>query len=188
VLQIGDSAPTFSRLPVFGMPIDTQALLRHRTLAVVFFRYAGSAHTRRTALELHEVFAELDQNDVSLVGVTEGSGKTVRDFVPRYHLLYPVIHDEDEALYRAFQVEKDRGFLRTLLALRPSIVTNYARSLTSGHGALDGPLNRAPAAIVVAPGNRVAWTWYGRSALDLLDVGAMAKAALATRTGLSEGA
>lgn len=168
----------FVRKPVFGMPIDSAEVTRSSPMALVFLRYAGSAHTRRTAVDLHAVWADLDHQDVRLVVVTEGSVKAVNDFVPRYHLLYPVLHDATGELYDAYQVPRDRAYVKTLLALRPWIVRDYVSSLSAGHGSFDGPFDRMPAAFVIAPGGALSWTWYGRSPMDQLDVHAFADAAL----------
>lgn len=167
--------PHFVRQPVFGVPVDTAAITATRPLVLVFLRHAGSAHARALALAVNEIWPTLDEQDVGLVGVTEGALVDARDMVPRLHLLYPVIHD-DGGLYDAFGVGRDRGLLRTLL--RPSGLVHYPTVLKAGRGGLSGPLTRCAAVRIVARGGELAWSWDGRAITDLPDLDEVVRIAL----------
>lgn len=177
---VGEPAPSFIRHPIFGLEIDTASIVRDTALAVVFFRYSGSASARRTAMELHEVWPDLDLHDVGLVGVMEGKLDNLRDFVPRYHIKYPVVHDPEGELYDQWGVQRDTALRRSLPSLlSPSTLREYADTLQAGRGLIDGPFDRLPAAVVVAPGGKVAWRWDAASIADRLDVHELAEQALA---------
>jgi peroxiredoxin len=177
--QLGECIPHFTRQPVFGEEIDTASVSRARAIALVFLRHAGSAITRRTCMDLHLIVPELDLADVLLVALMEGDGEAVRDFVPRYHLKYPVVHDETGELFEAFSVGRDRMLRRTLLGLRPSMLRSYAEALQSGRGLNQGPIDRLGAALVVGVGGTVAWRWDAERTTDMLDVEQLRAAALA---------
>jgi peroxiredoxin len=183
-VDVGDRAPSFVRRPIFGLDVDSEAIVRETALAVVFLRYSAGATCRRTALELHEIWPELDLAGAALVAVTEGDLVKARDFVPRYHIRYPVLHDADGALYEEWGVERDRGFKRSLGALvSPGSWSDYAETVQVGRGLFDGPLDRLPAAFVVAPGGTIAWRWDARTVFDRVDVQALGQATLAQVRG-----
>ncbi len=122
------------------------------------------------ALELHQILPELGQKDIMLVGVVEGKRRAVYDFVPRFHILYPIIHDEKNELYDLYEVGKDRFLMKTLLELRPATVRMYLDNLKAGHGIPQRPMNRLPAAFVLAPGGTISWRWDATHTTDLIDV------------------
>ena len=177
MLSPGTHAPAFVRPPICGLPFDSEALLGSNAIALVFLRYAGSSQTRTTAIELNTIFPDLDQADVKLVAVIDGGSIAVRDLVPRFHLLYPVLHDEAGELYGAFDVGHDRAFLRTLT--NPAAARRYFSGFGAGHGWMDGALSRLQAAVIIGRGGEVRWSWQGRGVLDRLDVDGFAREALA---------
>jgi peroxiredoxin len=168
VLDVGSPAPRVQRRPVSGPVVDSEEVLRQRPIALVFLRYAGSAHTRAVAKELDAAWDQLDP-DVLLVGVVEGSERAARDVVPRLHLRFPVLHDADGTLYSAYQVGSGLPSLGGLLA--------YPETLRAGHGWPEGPFDRAMAAFVLGKGGAVAWAWYGRRSTDRPDVGELVRQA-----------
>jgi peroxiredoxin len=167
-LLIGELAPTFVRRPVFGLEIDTGAITTARPLALVFLRHAGSPVARETAMKLNTAWPEIERLGVSLLAVTEGSSRSVRDFVPRFHLLFPVVHDDTGTLYSGFGVGLDRGLFGTL-SCAPASVTRYLRACRATHGAFEGPRTRLQAAFVIAKGGRIAWSWHARTTADIVE-------------------
>lgn len=175
---VGDTAPTFVRRPVFGADIDTESICRDQALALVFLRHPGSAVTRHVALSLHQIWPDLDVADVALVAVIEGDLAAIRDFVPRYHIKYPVVAD-DGGLYESFGVPRDGMLRKTLLSLRPDSIRGYVECLQAGRGLIHGPYDRLMSAVVVAPGGQVAWRWDASSLFERLDVDEFRAQALA---------
>jgi peroxiredoxin len=177
MVAVGSPAPGFVRPPVCGKIVDLGAITADRPLLLVFFRYSGSPQTRRDAVALNATFQELDLRGVAMAGVIEGSGIAVRDFVPRFKILYPMVHDEDGSLHAAFEVGRDRGLVRTLL--RPDGLRRWSQALQFGHGWPEGPVDRRSAAVVIGKGGTVVWTWEGKAVTDTIDPDALREAAIA---------
>lgn len=179
-LAPGDSAPTFVHKPVFGRPLDLAQLTARRPLVLVFLRYIGAHGARATALELLSRFDELDIANVAVAAVTEGSLVELRDFVPRHHVRYPVLHDAEGALYDAFGVGLDpHPVLGAMRQLTPGSLRRVAQSLPAGHGRPDGASwARLPAAFVLDRGPVVRWAWYAESLADEVPVDTLVLSAL----------
>lgn len=174
-MPVGDLAPTFVRAPVFGLEVDSAALAAAGGLALVFLRYPGSAFTRQTALALDTIVEDLEMQDRALVAVIRGSERNVYDFVPRYQLRFPVVHDPEGELYARFGVGVDTGLVRSIAGLRPASLQVL---LHAGQGRPEGPIGQRPAAVVIGRDGRIRWEWRPASAFAVLDVERLAQAAL----------
>ena len=164
-------APTLEERPVFGTHFSSKTAQQHGPLVVLFARHPGSAVTRTALFALSEQFAALDEAEVSAVAILEGSLQVVRDFIPRYQLLFPVLHDPEGALYTAFGVptaswlRPPRSVARAAGALRTG---RRALTLAGGHVAAGFVLDR----------DHIVEEWVGRSPLDPPPVDALCSAAL----------
>lgn len=150
-------APPLRAQPVFGLDVDLAAWSARGPVVLVFTRYLGSPHARATLFALNEAYPDFDREGVQLAAVTDSSLRAARDFVPRHHLLFPLICDPEREHYAAFEVPTGGpgDVPRALLsgALDPSV-------LSLGHGRVDGQLLQRPAAFVVRDG-QLRWRWDG---------------------------
>ena len=159
-LTVGDLHPSFVRSPVSGLAFDSEVATAERPLLLVFLRHPGGATTRRVVAELSAEFASLDRAGVAVVVVMRGAEAAIRDFVPRNHLLFPVIHDEHGSLFATYRVAGDQMFMGTLS--RPWRLLKAFGTDRGGPGTAD----QLPAAFVIAPGGSIEHSWYGRSVMD----------------------
>ncbi len=171
-LRPGDLAPPLRLQPVFGVQVavpDPSA-----ASILLFLRGLGSPSTRTLLGEIQDRHQELD--GIQVVQFTTSPLEVARDYVPRHHLLHPLIVDPPAEHYTAYGVGRDRGFVRTLLDL-PGLAAMPGR-LSFGLGAHHPPLDQLPGAFVVGRDGRLRYCWIGRSIWNLPDVDVLIEATL----------
>ena len=175
-LAVGAAAPVLQAQPVFGPFVDSTAL--RRPLVVVFLRDVRSPMTRAAIADLTDIWPELDREGIGAVAVVQGSERDVRDFVPRHHVLFPVLHGDD-ALYAAWGVRtaSPRELARSLA---PSGLRQVARALETGMGFSTRGVAQLMAGCVIDPGGTLAMTWHGTRVTDAIPAADLRAAALAS--------
>ena len=171
MLSAGATVPSFSRRPVFGL--DVVVPPPQRPIVLCFVRSLSNPLTREALAILQQHWPRFDLEGVQVVAVTDSEPVVAQDFVPRYHVLFPVICDPEHALFQAFQVGGDQALAGTVRALAGGGVRNAFRALRHGHGPLERKQLKLPAEFVVAPDGRLLYSHYGRSMTDVPDVDAL---------------
>ena len=162
-LKPGDPAPPFRLQPVSGLPVEVG--LQGPVSMLFFLRPLASAHSRLLVNSLQQQHTAFD--GIQVVQFTRSVEENVRDFVPRHHILLPIVNDLEGRWYDAYGVGRDRGFVRSMTDL--SGWMKLPQTLLSGMGRPEGFYDQRPAAFVIGVAGRVAWAWYGSSVLALPD-------------------
>lgn len=165
-LKPGDLAPSFRLQPVFGLPVEIPG----RVSLLLFLRPLGSANTRSMLAALQSVHRELD--GIQVVQFTRSSLLLAQDFVPRQHLLLPLVCDPAGEWYARYGV--GANLLASLL--KPAAILRYPQRLSLGHGKPEAPYGQQAAALVVGADGRVRWAWYGKGIFDLPEVSMLLEA------------
>ncbi len=169
MLKPGDPAPPFRQQPVFGLPVDLEQATRRYPVLLYFGRYLGCVHFRDNLARLQQAWPRFDVLGATVVAITRSDLDTARDFVPRYHLLYPMVCDPEGALYAQWQVPVGSR-LDAIRALTPGAVKVAAAAVRHGIDPREALRPQLPAAFVVAPGGRIAWVRQGEHIDDELDI------------------
>ncbi len=172
MLRNGDHAPPFRVQPVFGLPVQTGG----RPLVVLFLRSLSGGLARAAIAEAERVLPRLDAAGIGMVAFTRCDLTLARDFVPRQHVLFPIVVEPDSTRFEAWGVGRDRGLARSLVGLRPATVRSALSSLGLGRGRPDGGVDQLPAEFVVGADGRIRHARYGRTIFDLPDVEALCAA------------
>lgn len=173
MLKVGDLAPRLHVQPVFGLPV----MAGGRPLVVCFVRSLAGGLARAALEALQEAWPRFDAAGIDVVVVTRCDLTLARDWVPRNHLLVPLVVDSDGHLSDEWQVGHDSGLVKSLVSLRPSGVRALGRALLKGYARPDGDWGRLPADFVIGPDLRLRYVRYGRSVLDQPDLEAIWAAA-----------
>lgn len=161
MFQVGDASPELTLSPVFGLPVKL-----HQGVSIVCFMRPLSGSTARSTIQvLTEAWPRFDAEGFKLVGVTRTDLTFARDFVPRHHVLFPIVVDERGELFAQFGVGKDTGFLKTAMSLRPRHYQALSEAFALGRQANALPGSDLPAFFVVRDG-RFVYASYGASALE----------------------
>ena len=107
MLSVGDVAPPLSVKPVFGLHFDLAERLQSYPVALVFVRYLDDVAARESLAAVQNYYRDFDLHGVHVLAITRSSLDTAWDFVPRYHVLYPVYCDPDGTLFEGNGVAPD---------------------------------------------------------------------------------
>lgn len=165
MLRPGDLAPAFHLQPVFGRPVDLDQLTARRPVVLVFLRAATATQSRIAVETLHELMPRLDAEGIPLIGFLRGGRESVYDFVPRHHVLFPVVWDETGEWYAAYGVQEDKMYLGTLRHAGAGVLRSAIAALGEGRGPIEDGNNVLPAELVIGPGRRVVYAHYADSIL-----------------------
>lgn len=173
LLNEGVPVPVTQLNPVSGLPVTFGTL----PAVIVFIRDLHGTTARMAIAALTKVWSELDAKAVQLAVVTNTDLTYARDYVPRHHVLFPLVVDETGVIREQFGLGTDKMFTGTLLALRPSNVKAWfdglglSRDLAMPNGDLGGEF-------VIDRNGRVVYARAFKGVLDQPDVNALKAAAL----------
>ena len=125
VLSLGSISPIERLNPVSGLPV----VFGGAPVVVVFVRDLHGTTARVAIKRLTAVWPSLDAAGVRLAVVTHTDLTYARDFVPRHHVIFPLVVDEDRSLREKFGLETDATYLQSLRALRPRAVRAWLDGL-----------------------------------------------------------
>lgn len=161
----GQQVPLTQLQPVSGLPVIFGA----KPAVVVFVRDLHGTTARIAIQKLTAVWSKLDASGVQLAAVTRTDLEYARDYVPRHHVIFPLVVDEDGAIREQFGLATDKAFMGSLGALRPTTAKAWfdglslSRDLAMPNGDLGGEF-------AIDRAGRVAYSRLYKGALDLPDV------------------
>ncbi len=176
MLQVGEDAPRFSVQPVFGLQVELHEQTRRYPLVLCFLPHTGSPWCREAMFKLQEAYASFDLHGAQVLVITPASMDVANDYVPRYHILFPVVCDPQFELFSLYSVPKG-GAAGALKSLRPDRLVKNLRALKRGLGPVEGVETQLPAFFVIAPGGKLVYARYGGAISDQPDVDALLEAA-----------
>jgi peroxiredoxin len=160
-LQVGDLAPVFEERPVFGLPIQVPS--GRQTQVLVFIRHLGDPFARKALAEMLERYADFDRAGVQLVAITQTELTAARDFVPRNHVLCPVVTDPEGSLQSQYGIRSDRFLLGSLKGTLSGSPARLFGAINYGHGKKAGPSRQLPAEFVIDGEGRILHLRYATS-------------------------
>ncbi len=169
MLAVGDTAPDFRAQPVFGLPVDVFRQTERYPMVICFVSSLGSPLSRQALADLQERFADFDVEGITVVAVTRSDLDVARDFVPRNHMIYPLLSDPNGEIYERFGVTSG-GWKAAVKALSPRSVRKSVATLSMGVGRPERGSSQVPAEFVVAPGGAIVYARYGTALSDVLQV------------------
>lgn len=122
----------------------------------------------------------MDAAGVDMAIVTRTDLEYARDYVPRHHVLIPLMTDEDGRLRALFEIGRDKTGAGTLLALRPATVRAWADGLNLGRD-LVVPNGDLGGEFVIDAQGTIVYARAFAGALDLPDVAGLSERALSAR-------
>ena len=154
VPKLNTQAPHLEVKPVFGAPLSITEDTQTQPLVLVFVPSLGSAVARARLAQVQEWVAPFDLAGVRLFAFTRSSVRAAQDFVPRYHLRFPLVADPDGVFFSKYGV----GALRprqVVSSLRPGAIKQGLQALRFGVGVPEKALFSPTAAFSIARGGMV---------------------------------
>jgi peroxiredoxin len=161
VIRVGDTAPALAGQPVFGLPFALDRARHRGSVAVAFLAALSARATHQNLAALTSIWPRVDAEAGGIVVVSASPLETARDFVPRHHVLFPMLVDETGEAASAWGVGRARGLSAAIRRARPTFVHNAMSVWRNGQPLPERNVDQLPAIFVVNPDGRVALAWYG---------------------------
>lgn len=169
MLRPGEPAPTLGGQPVFGLPFELAQARSRGHVVVAFWSALSNAGTLRNLEALTRLWPRVDAEAGGMVAVTRSPLEAARDFVPRHHVLFPVLVDDTGRDFEAWGVGKAAGLGAALVRARPEPLRRALSILRNGQPLPEAHVDQRPAAFVVHRDGRVAAAWYGQGVDAVVD-------------------
>ncbi|GDX79351.1 hypothetical protein LBMAG42_11620 [Deltaproteobacteria bacterium] len=169
MITVGANAPPLFGQPVFGRPFQLDRARARGAVVVAFLGPLSAAASLDNLARLTTIWPRIDAEAGGLVGVTRSPLEAARDFVPRHHVLFPVLVDDTGEAFASWGVGLAKGLDATLLRAQPKLLRRALSVIRNGQPLPEAHDNQLPAAFVVGADGRVRWAWYGRSLADRVD-------------------
>lgn len=176
-VAVGQAAPALRGQPVFGLPFELERQRARGPVVVAFWGALSSAATLDNLARLTALWPRVDELAGGMVAVTRSPLEAARDFVPRHHVLFPVLVDATGELAGQWGVGGARGLKAAWAKAQPRVLRRAVSVLRNGQPLPEAHEAQLPAAFVVDRTGTVRLAWYGRSMGDRIDTDALGQAA-----------
>lgn len=173
MITVGGSAPELVGQPVFGLPFNLATVRARGAVAVVFLASLTTRATQENLQRLTGIWPRIDSEAGGMVLITRSPLESARDFVPRHHVLFPVLVDDSGEASAAWGVGKVGGLAATLLRARPAFLKNALSVWRNGQALPEAHTDQLPASFAVTREGLVSWAWRGTAVNDRLDAEAV---------------
>ncbi|MFN8569389.1 MAG: peroxiredoxin-like family protein [Kouleothrix sp.] len=112
----GTRAPVFHTIDIFGNPIDLAAY-QGKPLLLSFFRNAACALCNLRVHMLIERYADYHRAGLEMVVIFESTAASMRQYVGRQDVPFPLIADPEAHLYTLYGVEISESKVATTMAM-----------------------------------------------------------------------
>lgn len=177
MIEVGEPAPPLAGQPVFGRPFQLDRVRERGAVVVMFFGALSSGATRENLERLTAIWPRIDAEQGGLVAVTRSPLEAARDFVPRHHVVFPVLVDESGEASAAWGVGRAAGIGAFVARAQPELLRRAVSVVRNGQPLPEAHVDQAPAAFVVDRAGVVQLAWYGRGVGDRVDAEALWAAA-----------
>lgn len=115
-LEIGDKAPYFSGIDQFGTYVNTEHLLKEKSILLVFYRGGWCTYCKKHLTELQENLEAFAQKGYYVVVVSPEKVEKTKETTKKLNLGFSILHDVDNKIMKSYKV---------LYELNEQNVTNY---------------------------------------------------------------
>lgn len=164
-LQIGQQAPSFTSLDIYGNKISLENY-KNKKLLLCFFRYAGCPFCGITVLKFIKAYPSFAERNLHIIAFFQSTIENIKRYIEKYNPSFPLIADQKKEIYNLYKVPSTLlGWPRSL-AYTPKVL----HSITHGgipQGRIDGDLNLIPASFLIGPPELTIYqAYYGTTFLD----------------------
>ena len=164
-LTSGMPAPAVETADFLGNPVSL-AGLRGRKVMLSFYRYASCPLCN---LRMHELIRQYPQlaPDIALVSIFQSPVDSIRAYVGRQDVPFPIVPDPDRRLYARYGLESRWLGLFSAFVKSPwQVLQAFRKGFLPGR--TDGPLNTIPADFLIDEQGVIQLAYYGSDIGDHL--------------------
>ncbi len=166
-MQPGQPAKDFTIEDILG---NTIALTDYRDkhLMLSFYRYASCPLCNLRVQHLIQQYPSYNQKGLQMIAVFQSPPASIRKYVGKQDIPFPVIADPDRILYREYGVESSwAGFIKGSFRLS-AVISATARGYLPGK--MEGKKSMIPADFLIGPDLTVQVAYYGKDIGDHLPI------------------
>lgn len=134
LLVLGRAVPPVLLRPVFGLPLALPDDARGGLVALCFVGPLATAPARAALHEIQLCFAAFDRIGVRIVAISPAPLALARDFVPRHHLLFPLVVQGAAELEAAWGAPPCPGLRGILAGADSAALRRGLRAASQGGG------------------------------------------------------
>ena len=109
MLSEGQSAPDFTLPATGGKTISLSDFKGKNNVVLYFYPKDDTPGCTKEACFFRDVQAEFEQAGAVILGVSIDSIKSHQRFAAKYHLMFPLLSDEDKSVSTAYGVFKEKS-------------------------------------------------------------------------------
>jgi peroxiredoxin len=166
-MQPGQSAKNFTIEDIAGKTVSLTDY-RDKHLMLSFYRYASCPLCNLRVQHLIKQYPSYSQKGLQMIAVFQSPQASIRKYVGKQDIPFPVIADPERILYQEYGVESSWiGFIKG--SLRLSALTSAA---TKGYlpGKMEGQKSIIPADFLICPDLTIQVAYYGKDIGDHLPI------------------
>jgi peroxiredoxin len=166
-MQPGQSAKNFTIEDIAGTTVSLTDY-RDKHLMLSFYRYASCPLCNLRVQHLIQQYPSYSQKGLQMIAVFQSPQASIRKYVGKQDIPFPVIADPERILYQEYGVESSWiGFIKG--SLRLSALTSAA---TKGYlpGKMEGQKSIIPADFLICPDLTIQVAYYGKDIGDHLPI------------------
>ena len=166
-IQPGQSAKNFTAEDILGNAIALSDYAG-QSVMLSFYRYAACPLCNLRVHHLIQLHDSFIANNLHLIAVFQSPLKSIRKYVGKQNIPFPVIADPERNLYRLYGVESSwPGFIRGSLRL-PTVASAIMKGFSPGK--MEGVKSMVPADFLIGPDQTVQVAYYGSDIADHLPI------------------
>ena len=153
-LKIGDNAPTILGIDQFGNRINSDIILQHNKILLLFYRGNWCPYCRRHLKELSENLEQLTKKGYQVLVVTPENIEKTKETSTLFEVNYSIIHDTDNKIMNEYLVAFD---------VNKQNVTNFYKFTLNKIKKYNEPDNAVlpvPATYVINQNGKIAFVHY----------------------------
>jgi peroxiredoxin len=170
-LKLGQSAPNFEVLDIFGNSINLYELNNNKVL-LTFFRYAECALCNLRVSELKSASDRFQALDIKLICIFQSNTEKLRKSIhERHNFNVIIIADPNRTLYNRYGVKP--SWLKLLKTVSRKGISIMAKASAKGFslgGQVDGKFHQIPADFLLDKNKRIEVVHYGNSLVDHISI------------------
>jgi len=109
-LKVGDIAPDFTLEDAFGNKYTLSSYRRKSPVVIYFYPKANTPGCTKQACGIRDEWSKFEQIGVPVFGISVDSKKSLKKFIDKYSLNFPLLSDETKEVCKAYGVLNLLGF------------------------------------------------------------------------------
>ncbi len=109
-LKVGDIAPDFKLSDANGIYYTLSSFKDKTPVVIYFYPKANTPGCTKQACGIRDDWSKFEKENIPVFGISVDSRESIREFVEKYSLNFPLLSDESKTVSKAYGVLSPLGF------------------------------------------------------------------------------